>query len=117
MVLARGDVRQGIQRGPRCRCSSDLEFAQHVDAAITRPVGEGTAQGGGLHLLRCALGIVARLRAMYHATTNELGGADRALACAAGALLAPRLTATTGNIAASFRRVRSLAGGWQVSRR
>src|SRR5690625_7281699 len=105
MVLARGDVRQGIQRGPRCRCIPRNEFAQNVDAAITRPVGEGTAQGGGLHLLRCALGIVARLRAMYHATTNGSGGADRALACAAAVLRAARLTGNTGNIATGSLRV------------
>ena len=67
--------------------------------ALAGPVGEGTAQGGGLHLLRGLLRVVARLRAVDDATAGELRRAGRALTGAAGALLAVRLGATTADLA------------------
>src|SRR5699024_8886563 len=72
-------------------------------------VRQGAAQCGGLHLLRGALGVVARLRAVDRATTGEVWGADGALACATGALLAEWLTATATDLAATLGCVRALA--------
>ena len=78
------------------------QAADHVDPAVAGPVGEGAAQGGGLHLLRRPLGVVARLRAVDDATAGELRRAGRALAGPAGALLAVRLAATTADLAAGL---------------
>ena len=76
--------------------SPSTRAGHDVHLAGTRPVGEGTAQGGGLHLLGGPLGVVARLRAVRDATADELRRAGRALTGAAGALLPVRLLATTG---------------------
>src|SRR5690606_29950568 len=63
-----------------------------------------TAQGGGLHLLGCALGVAAGLRAVHHSTAGELRGADGALAGSSGALLPPRFATTAADLAAGFGR-------------
>src|SRR5580765_8521379 len=52
---------------------------------------------------------VARSRRKRDAAARELGRADRALARAAGALLAPRLRAPTGHEPAALRGTRALA--------
>src|SRR4029079_16581312 len=54
-------------------------------------------------------GVVARAGAEDDAAAGPLRGADRALAGAAGALLAPRLGAATADHAARAGRVRALA--------
>ena len=80
-----------------------------MDATVAGPVGEGTAQGGGLHLLGGALVVAARLRAVDDATAGELRCAGRALAGAAGALLLVGLAATAAHLAAGLGGVRALA--------
>src|SRR5690606_36106961 len=85
-----------------------------VQLARTDPVGESAAQGLALHLLRGPLRVVARLRTMHRATTDELRGADRALAGVAGALLAVRLLATTRHHSAGLGGVRTLPGCRQL---
>ena len=85
-----------------------------MDAVVAGPVGEGTAQGGGLHLLGGPLGVVTRLRAVDDATAGELRGAGRALTGAAGALLAVGLAATTADLAAGLGGVRALTRGSQL---
>src|SRR3712207_3597109 len=57
----------------------------------------------------CALAVVARHRAVDDATAGELRRAGRALAGAARALLAVRLLAAAGDLAAGLRLVRALA--------
>src|SRR5690606_21952063 len=74
-------------------------------------VGEGTAQGGGLHLLRGPLRVVPRHGTVHDATAGELRRAGRALTGATGALLAVRLLATTGDLAAGLGLVRALTRG------
>src|SRR5699024_5779216 len=85
------------------------ELLDHVDAGVACAVRQGAAQCGGLHLLRGALGVVARLRAVHRATTGEVWGADGALACAPGALLAEWLSAAAAVLAATLGCVRALA--------
>jgi hypothetical protein len=104
-----GDGRLGGRR---------VTFGQRLDdmqATVAGPVGQGAAQGSSLELLGRALFVVARRRAMHHATTGVLRCADRALAGTAGALLAVRLPATAGNLAAALGRVRALARSGQLS--
>ena len=110
-------LRRSVMRGdapprrPWSTGSSPVdERADHVDAAVAGPVGQGAAQGGGLHLLGGALLVVARRRAVHDATTGELRRAGRALTGAAGALLLVRLAATTADLAAGLGAVRALAG-------
>ena len=52
------------------------------------------------HLAVDLAAVIARGRAERDATATPLRRSDRALACAAGALLAPRLLATTADFAA-----------------
>src|SRR4029079_10184617 len=78
------------------------------------PIGEGGAQGGGLHLLGGPLDVAARGRAVHDSTTVVLRRTDRALAGATGALLAVRLAATAGHLAATLGVGRALAGGGQL---
>ena len=87
------------------------QAVDHVDPLVAGPVGEGTAQGGGLHLLGGALVVAARLRAVDDATAGELRRADRALAGAAGALLLVGLAATAADLAAGLGGVGALARG------
>src|SRR5690606_32642081 len=86
----------------------------HVYPAAARPVREGTAQRGGLHLLRGALGVAARDRAVDHATAAPLRGPPGALPGPAGALLAPRLGTATAYLAAGLGLVRALPGGGEL---
>ena len=110
-VLARGDVvQQGDDRLGR-GLVPDRERVDDVDASAAGPVGERSAQGGRDHLLGGALRVVARVRSVDDATAGHLGRADRALAGATGSLLLERLAAGSGNLAATQRVVRSLAGG------
>src|SRR5690625_7647184 len=46
-------------------------------SASACPVGEGSAQGGGLHLLRGALGVVPRGRAVHDAAAGPLRSEER----------------------------------------
>ena len=55
-------------------------------------------QRGLDHLLRGALGVAAGLGAQRHTTTTPVRGADRTGPGTTGALLAPRLCATTGDL-------------------
>ena len=80
----------GRRRLGRRRVAVD-ERGDDVQPAAAGPVGQGAAQRGGLHLLRGALRVVARRRAVDDATAGELRRAGRALTGAAGALLAVRL--------------------------
>src|SRR4029079_927856 len=80
-----------------------------VDALVARPVGQGSAQRGGLHLLGGALVVAARVRTVDDATAGELRRAGRALTGAAGALLLVGLATTTADLAATLGGVRALA--------
>src|SRR5215213_5820742 len=82
-----------------------------MDAALARPVGQRSAERRCDHLLRGALGVVARLRAVHDATARELRSPDGALTGAAGALLLVGLAATAADLAAGLGPVRALAGG------
>src|SRR5204863_647726 len=59
------------------------------------------------HFLGCPLRVVARLGAVRDAPAPPLRRADRALAGAAGALLAPRLGAATLDLGAGLGAVRA----------
>ena len=72
-------------------------------------VGERRTQRAALHLLVDAHRVVVRLRPVRDAAADPLGRADRSLAGAAGALLAPRLLAA----AARPRR----GSSWSACRR
>src|SRR5215217_7524504 len=82
-----------------------------MDAALARPVGQRSAERRCDHLLRGALGVVARLRAVHDATARELRSPDGALTGAAGALLLVGLAATAADLAAGLGGVSALAGG------
>ena len=88
--------------------SPSTQALDHVHPAVRGPVRQRAAQRGGLHLLRRALGVTARLRAVDDATAGELRRAGRALTGAAGALLPVRLLAATADLAAGLGRVRAL---------
>src|SRR5690606_9297521 len=92
------------------------QLGHHVHLTRARPVGQRTAQRGRLHLLRGALVVLARRRAVHDATTGELRRPDRTLAGPAGALLPVRLAATTADLAAGLGVVRTLPGGGQLRR-
>ena len=94
--------------------SPSTKAVDDVHAAVAGPVGQGTAQGGGLHLLGGALAVVARRRAVDDATAGELRRADRALTGAAGALLLVRLAAAAADLAAGLGVVRALPGRGQL---
>ena len=117
-VAAIGDRAQRWPRPPCDEGSVAVDHrADHVHTAVAGPVGQGAAQGGGLHLLGRALLVVARRRAVHHATAGELRSAGRALTGAAGALLLVRLAATAADLAAALGVVRALPGGSQLRRR
>lgn len=107
-LLAVRDLAEEGAGGLRGRSLTGNQFGDHVDALVAGPVGEGSAQGGGLHLLGGPLAVVARLRAVDGATTGELRCTGRALTSAAGALLAVRLLATAANLAAGLGGVGAL---------
>src|SRR5690625_1628325 len=97
-------LRSGAGRGN----SVDAEVLHHVHATTAGPVGKRAAQGGCLHLLRGALAVVARARAVDDATAGPLRGADRTVTGAPGALLAPGLPATAADLAAGLDLVGAL---------
>ena len=91
--------------------SPSTSAVDHMHAAMPRPVGQRTAQGGGLHLLRRPLLVVARRRAVHDATAGVLRRADRALPGPAGALLPVGLPAAT----ATSPRVLVLCVPWRAA--
>src|SRR6266496_1905642 len=109
----RGAEHRGEHRvsGLRARLVAADEAADDVHPAMARPVGERPAQRGGLHLLRGALRIGPRHRAVHHAAAGELRCADRALAGPPGALLPVRLPAAAPDGAAGLGGMRALARG------
>ena len=109
-----GRLAQRRDRGLGRRLLAGDERLDHVHPAVAGPVGEGATQGGGLHLLRGPLAVVARHGAVHDATAGELRRADRALTGATGALLLVRLLAAAGDLAAGLRLVRALAGGGEL---
>src|SRR5690606_12554540 len=113
--LAAGQRSQGLLRLLGGGLLALDQRGDDVHLVVARPVGQGTAQGGDLHLLRGALRVVARRRAVDRATAGELRGADRALTGAAGALLAVLLGATAADLATGLRVVRALTGSGQLS--
>src|ERR1019366_1024517 len=74
-------------------------------AAFERSVRKGRPQRLADHLARCALGVVAGLWPKGDPASGELGRPGRALAGAAGALLAIRLCAPAGNLCARLGAV------------
>ena len=86
-----------------------------MHAIVARPVGQGAAQSGRLHLLGRALLVGARLRAVDDAAAGELRGTGRTLAGAAGALLPVRLLAAATDLATGLRRRGALAGRGQLA--
>src|SRR5690606_219720 len=113
-VLALADLAEQALGGLRGGGLALDHAGDDVDAVVAGPVGEGVAQGRGLHLLRGPLRVVARLRAVDDATAGELRSAGRALTGTAGALLAVRLAATAADLAARLRLVRALTGSGQL---
>ena len=114
-VLAVGQTREQRGRGLGRGGVAGGDRLDDVDAVVTGPVGEGTAQGGGLHLLGGPLGVVTRLRAVDDATAGELRGAGRTLTGAAGALLLVGLATATADLGPGLRRVRALTGGRELA--
>ena len=90
------------------------QSSTHEHLALGGAVGERRAQREADHLLGRALAVVARLRAVGHTTAAPVRRADRALAGAAGALLAPRLRATTADLGPGLRAVRARPGGGEL---
>ncbi len=76
--------------------------------------GEHAAQRGAALLAVDLEGVVARRGAEDDAAAGEVRRADRALAGAAGALLAPRLRAAATDVAARLRRGRALPAGVEL---
>src|SRR6185312_12111176 len=99
--------RQGF---PGARLVALDERADHHETAVAGPVGQRTAQRGGLHLLGCALGVGARYGAVYDAAAGVLRRAQRALPGPAGALLPVRLLAAAADLAPRLGGVRALPG-------
>ena len=114
-VLRRGDA--GRAARPRPWSRAPRRAARRLDdvqAAAASAVGEGTEQSCGDHLLGGALRVVARVWSVDDATAGHLRSADRALTSATGSLLLERLAAGTGDLAATLRVVRALAGGSEL---
>ena len=93
---------------------ADPPLVDDEHLALGGAVGQRRAQREPDHLLGSALAVVARLRAVRHTTTTPVRRADRALAGAAGALLAPRLRATAADLGPGLRAVRAGAGGREL---
>ena len=87
--------------------SSNAELLDHDQLAAGQRVGQRRAERALHHLLVDALVVVAHDRAVGHAAADPLGRADRALARAAGALLAPRLLPAAADLAARLDLVRA----------
>ena len=102
--LARSRVARGWSIG----------LQQQPDPLVPGAIRERTAQRGCLHLLRSALRVVTRRRAVNDAAASELRRADRALTSPPGPLLAVRLAPTAGDLAPRLRRVRALPGRGQL---
>src|SRR4051794_12677687 len=96
----RGLARRGLVEARR------VEDRQRVALGVHR---EHAAQRGAALLAVDLDRVVARGRAEDDAAAREVRRTDRALARAAGALLAPRLRATTAHVAARLRRRGALA--------
>ena len=74
------------------------------------PVGQGTAQRGGLHLLRRLLRVRPRYGPVHDAAAGELRRPNGALPGPAGALLPVRLLPAAANVAAGLGGVGALPG-------
>ena len=66
-IVAQGGESDLVDGAPGTRPGDDMH------AAGTGTVGEGTAQGGGLHLLGGPLGVVARASGRGHAAAGHWG--------------------------------------------
>src|SRR5581483_6226990 len=87
---------------------------EHAERARGRVVAERRPQRGAERLAVDLDGEVARAGREDHAAAGELRRADRALARAAGALLAPRLRAAARDEPAALRAARALPGRVQL---
>src|SRR5205823_9086279 len=85
----------------------DCPVLDHDDVALGGAVGQRAAQREANHLLGRALRVVARLGAVRDAAAPPLRRADRTLAGAARALLAPRLGAAALHLRAGLGAVRA----------
>src|SRR5205085_2200913 len=77
------------------------EAVDDVDAPVAGPVGQRAAQSRRLHLLRRPLLVAVRGGTVHDAAAGVLRSPDRALSGPAGALLAVRLAAAAGHLAAA----------------
>src|SRR5581483_10839160 len=102
-----GEERLGALR--RRRLAGD-EFGDRVDPPVACAIRQGAAQRRHDHLLRCALAVVPRLRAVHGTAAGELRRARRTLTGAASAFLAIRLPATAAHVAAGLGGMRTLPG-------
>src|SRR5699024_5586995 len=103
LVLAVRDLLERHTCGLGRRCVAGHQGGDDVDAVKARAVGESTAQSRGLHLLRGALRVVPRDRAVDDAAARVLRSADRALTSVAGALLAVRLAPAAADLGTGLR--------------
>src|SRR5690606_1325961 len=111
---AGGELTQPGQRGLGRRRVAAHERLHDVEPTVAGPIGEGATQRGGLHLLGGAAVVRTRRRAVDDATAGVLRRTDRALAGAAGALLAVRLLAAASDLATRLDVVRALTGGGEL---
>src|SRR4051812_28281913 len=98
----RGGARRRLAEGRRVEDRERLALGVH---------GQHATQRGAALLAVDLERVVARRRTEDDAAAGEVRRADRALAGAAGALLAPRLGAAAADLAAGLGRVRALAAG------
>ena len=84
------------------------------DAIVASHVGQSATQSSSHHLLGGALSVGARLRTVNGAATDPLWCTGRTLTGTTGALLAPRLLATTGDQATSLRGVGALTSSREL---
>src|SRR4051794_12710030 len=116
IALALGAQPERRERLDRVLGARDVErpLVDHEHLALGRAVGQRGAKGEADHLLRGALRVAPRLRAVRHAAATPVRRADRALAGAAGALLAPRLRTTTGHFGPRLGALRPRPGGREL---
>src|ERR1035437_1031098 len=88
----------------------ELETAENRDVAVLRLGRERAAQGEAALLARHLLAVAARRRPEDHTAPRPLRRADRSLAGAPSALLAPRLLATAAHLGAGLGVMGALAG-------
>ena len=76
------------------------EAVDDANGVVVELGRQGADEGETLHLAGQALHVAARVRPEDHAAASELRRSDRALTGAAGPLLAIRLLAAAGDLAA-----------------